>query len=72
LKALKGFQRINLKARESKLVKFELTPEDLSIVIDKGELKQISGKINISIGGGQPGVKNKTTGNIVTKLVTIL
>ena len=72
LKALKGFQRIKLKAGESKLVKFELTPADLSIVTDKGELKQISGKINISIGGGQPGVKNTTTSNVLTKSITVL
>jgi beta-glucosidase len=31
-----------------------LTPEDLSIVNESGEMYQPSGNVNISIGGGQP------------------
>ncbi|MEQ1677618.1 MAG: glycoside hydrolase family 3 C-terminal domain-containing protein, partial [Chitinophagaceae bacterium] len=72
LKALKGFQRITLKAGESKLVTFTLTPADLSVVSEKGVLQQPKGKLMISIGGGQPGVRNKTTSTVLTKLVTVL
>lgn len=72
IKALKGFKRIFLKAGESKQILFQLSSEDLSLVNDKGELKQTKGKLSISIGGGQPGVKNTTTSNVLTKTITIL
>jgi beta-glucosidase len=71
LKMLKGFKRISLKAGESKKISFTLTPEQLSLVSENGKFYQPKGKMNISIGGGQPGVKNKTTSNVVTKQVTI-
>jgi len=73
VRALKGFKRIALKAGESKLVSFTLTPEELSLVSeDDGKLFQPSGKTMISVGGGQPGVKNKTSGNVLTGTLTIL
>ncbi len=72
IKALKGFTKVNLKAGESKLLSFTLTPEQLSIVNEDGNLTLPKGFINISIGGGQPSVKNKTTSNVVSKLVRVL
>ena len=72
LKALKGFQRISLKKGESKLIIFELMPEQLSLVNENGITYQPTGKILISVGGGQPGVKNKTTGNIVNSIIAVL
>jgi beta-glucosidase len=72
LKALKGFKRISLKAGESKIVQFQLTPENLSTVDDKGVLKQNKGKMMISVGGGQPGEKNKTTSNVAGAEVRIM
>ncbi len=72
LKALKGFQRIFLKAGESKTIQFNLTADDLSVVDDNGKLKSLNGKVAISVGGGQPGVKNKTTGNVLTRQITVL
>jgi beta-glucosidase len=65
LKALKGFQRIFLKAGESKTVSFTLSPEQLSIVDEDGKMEEPKGKVVISIGGGQPDVKNKTTSNVI-------
>ena len=70
--ALKGFQRINLKAGETKMIKFDLTPEQLSLVDENGKMYQPKDKIMISVGGGQPGVKNKTTSNVVSSIVSIL
>lgn len=72
IKALKGFQRISLKAGQSKLVRFTLTPEQLSLVDKDGKSYQPKGKMNISVGGGQPGVTNKTTSNVLTKPLTVL
>jgi beta-glucosidase len=71
LKALKGFKRIFLKAGETKTISFTLTPEQLSLVNEDGESYQPKGKMSISVGGGQPGVKNKTTSNSITKQLTI-
>jgi beta-glucosidase len=71
LKALKGFKRIALKAGESKTVTFTLTPEQLSLINEAGNAYQPKGKLKVSIGGGQPGVKNKTTSNVVSKVVAI-
>ena len=71
LKALKGFQRIFLKAGESKTITFTLTGEQLSLITEDGKLYQPGDKITVSIGGGQPGVKNKTTSNVISKTITV-
>jgi beta-glucosidase len=71
LKALKGFQRIALKAGESKTITFNLTVNDLSLVNEEGKLFQPKGKIMVSVGGGQPNVKNKTTSTVVSKIISI-
>ncbi len=72
VRALKGFKRIALKAGESKTLSFTLTPEELSLVHeDDGKMFQPKGKVIISIGGGQPGVKNKTTNNVLTSQLLI-
>lgn len=71
LKALKGFQRISLKAGESKTISFILTPEQLSLVSEDGKINEPKGKINISVGGGQPDIKNKTTSNFIKGSLTI-
>lgn len=71
LKALKGFKRIALKAGESQKISFTLTPEQLSLIDNTGNAYQPKEKLTVSIGGGQPGVKNKTTSNVVTKQIII-
>lgn len=72
LRVLKGFRRIMLKAGQSKQISFTLSPEDLSLTGEEdGKLYQPKGKIDISVGGGQPGVKNKTTSNVVTKQLIV-
>jgi beta-glucosidase len=71
LKALKGFQRIFLKAGESKTVHFNLFPDDLSIIDDNGNAKEFTGKVTIAIGGGQPDTKLKTTSNVVKGIINI-
>ena len=54
VRALKGFTRIMLKAGESRLVSFTLSPADLSLTDDNGGLKEVPGNLRISIGGSQP------------------
>ncbi len=72
LKALKGFKRIALKAGESKKISFTLTPEQLSLIDEAGNAYQPKEKLTISVGGGQPGVKNKMTSGVVSKTITVL
>ena len=72
LNALKGFKRISLKPGESQIVSFTLTPEQLCLVSEDGKGYQPKGKLRISIGGGQSGVKNKTTSNVLIGNISIL
>ncbi|SHM44029.1 beta-glucosidase [Chitinophaga jiangningensis] len=69
VKALKGFQRIALRPGESRQVQFKITPDDLALVDTNGHLYTPKGKALVSIGGGQPGVANKTTSNVLTATV---
>lgn len=52
--ALKGFQRIHLKAGESRQVTFTLFPEDLALTDVKGNLIENAGEVELFMGGGQP------------------
>lgn len=72
IRSLKGFKRVTLKAGQSQTIRFELSPENVSVVNAKGVLQQRKGKLQISAGGGQPGVKNKTTSNVVSSSVSII
>ncbi|TDH27336.1 glycosyl hydrolase [Segetibacter sp. 3557_3] len=58
LRALKGFQRITLKAGEKKQVTFRLATNDLAIMDTAGKPVPLSGAVKISIGGCQPGEAN--------------
>lgn len=71
IKALKGFQRVYLKAGETKLVKLNLLLEDLSVVDENGALKQLKGKISISVGEGQPNVKTRASSNVLSKEINV-
>ncbi|HOK75005.1 MAG TPA: glycoside hydrolase family 3 C-terminal domain-containing protein [Bacteroidales bacterium] len=54
LRALKGFERINLKPGESKTVKFTLKPEDFSYVDENFERVVKPGRFLLSAGGCSP------------------
>jgi beta-glucosidase len=55
LRALGGFTRVHLAAGESRHVKLELQPRDLSYVNEAGDRMVAAGDYVISAGGGQPG-----------------
>src|SRR5690606_14353999 len=61
IRALRGFNRIELNAGESKTLHFHLNAEDLMVTGEDGKSLQPKGKLLISVGGGQPDVKIKTT-----------
>jgi beta-glucosidase len=54
LRALRGFQRLHLKAGEARTLRFTLTPRDLSHVNEAGQHLVSAGEYSLSVGGGQP------------------
>jgi beta-glucosidase len=53
--ALRGFQRVALKAGERRQVSFRLSPRDLSFVTRDGVRQLTPGQYRLSVGSGQPG-----------------
>ncbi|QGZ42633.1 beta-glucosidase [Pseudoduganella flava] len=53
--ALRGFQRVSLKAGERRQVTFRLAPRDLSFVTADGTRQVMPGQYRVSVGSGQPG-----------------
>lgn len=72
IKALKGFERIALKAGERRVLTFTLSKEDMSTINANGGMQQLSGKIMLSVGGSQPDELNVTSGNIVKKQISVI
>jgi hypothetical protein len=56
-RALRGFMRIQLRAGESKIVRFTLADRDLSHVNEAGVRQVGAGNYRLTIGGGQPGTQ---------------
>ena len=59
IRALKGFQRIPLKRGESKVVTFNLRPQDLTVIDEKGNARHVPGAVQVSVGGSQPDAASK-------------
>ena len=53
--ALRGFQRVRLKAGERRRIAFKLSPRDLAFVTRDGVRQLIPGQYTVMIGAGQPG-----------------
>lgn len=58
---LEGFKRIHINAGESKVVEFELTPRQFSMIGENEKRVIESGRFTIYAGGGQPGTKNSNS-----------
>ncbi len=71
VRALKGFQRILLKKGESKVVRFLLAPDQLTLVNEAGQVQPYKGKISIAIGGGQPEEQGAASGTFAVGTVEI-
>jgi beta-glucosidase len=57
IRSLKGFTRIFLEPGERKVIEFELTPEDVSLIDDEARRVVEPGTIEVVVGGKQPGFK---------------
>jgi len=55
VRALRGVQRVTLKAGESRMLHFALNPRDLSSVTAAGARIVAPGAYRLTVGGGQPG-----------------
>ncbi len=62
LYSLKGFQRVSLSPGENKKIKFEITPELMKMVNDKGERVIEKGEFKVTIGGACPGQRSVDLG----------
>ena len=54
IRALRGFQRVHLEPGAEQRLDFHLSPRDLSMVTEDGDIIVTQGKYTLSIGGGQP------------------
>lgn len=68
--SLQGFQRVHLKAGETKRIDFELTPKQLSVINDEVKFIVESGDFEIFVGGHSPGISVETTSSI-SKIIKI-
>ncbi len=59
---LVGFERVMLKADESRQVKFKLTPEMMSFYDDDGKLTLEPGEFRLEVGGCSPGKRGQALG----------
>jgi beta-glucosidase len=59
---LVGFERVELKAGESKSLKFMITPEMMSFFDDNGKLALEPGEFRLEVGGCSPGKRGQELG----------
>jgi beta-glucosidase len=62
LQHLIGFERVMLRAGESKMLKFTITPEMMSFYNDDGKLTIEPGQFRLEVGGCSPGNRGQALG----------
>lgn len=72
IRALKGFERLFLKAGESRVISFQLSPQELSLIDNTGHLNEFAGKIKITTGGRQPDAKTEANKVTVSKVISVI
>jgi len=71
VRALKGFQRIFLRAGESRTLSFQLSPRELELVNAEGKRYLPRAAVEISVGGGQPDMPQPTSGNVLKGIIRV-
>lgn len=73
LYALKNFKRITLASGASIKVNFNITPDQLKIINDKGNAVSVTGSLKVIVGGSSPGIRGETLGTAkhIETLLTI-
>ena len=72
LRSLSAFKRVHLNPGETKTIDLVIKADAFTIINDNGKREPFPGKYEITIGGGQPDIKMKTSSNVVSSPVTIL
>ena len=60
--SLKAVRRISLKAGETKELKFDISPEMLSLINENGAKEQHKGSFEIFVGGSLPTERSRNLG----------
>ncbi|MBJ2173577.1 glycoside hydrolase family 3 C-terminal domain-containing protein [Aureibaculum sp. A20] len=74
IRSLVGFKRIQLKAGETKIVKFNISSEKYAYIKENGEAEIRKGMVTVSIGGKQPsfnGIADASSTQVITKKIKI-
>ncbi len=72
IRQLEGFERISLKAGESKVVSFTLEPRQLSLINKKDQRVIEPGEFTVAVGGKQPGFTGRADASTTQVLTTRL
>jgi beta-glucosidase len=71
IRALKGFERVFLKAGQSKQVTFELGKKELSLITEIGKSVSMQGNLEVSVGGSQPSKEAIFDKKVVQKTIIL-
>ena len=70
IRALEGFSRVHLKTGESKVVSFDLSPRQLSVIDNGRKRVVVPGRVRIEVGGKQPGFRGMADASTTEALST--
>jgi len=70
-RALQGFQRINLKAGETRTVRFTVSPAQMSAFDNNNVAQVTAGNVLVSVGGRQPSILALHNKGVVQKAIRI-
>jgi len=71
LLSLQGFERIHLKAGETKTVNFTLEPEQLALLNNNMQWEVEEGEFQISVGGHQPELNERSGKEIQVAIIKV-
>lgn len=71
VRSLQGFKRINIKAGETKEVRFTIDPSQMSAFDENSVALVMSGRINVFVGGKQPDDKSLKLKKVATKTIKV-
>jgi beta-glucosidase len=72
LRTLAGYKRIHMQPGESKTVNIMVRPDAFATFTAAGKREILPGNFEISVGGGQPGMRIKISSGILQTSVTIM
>lgn len=74
-RTLVAFERVNLKSGATKTMSFKIPREQYALVNDSGKSEFTDGRLNISVGGKQPGfngIADSNTTQVITKSINLI